>query len=83
MRAHKWIRKFRQDTKLSGRAFAKRIGMDSGNYCQFETGAQVPGDEFIEKFAKACHLSDAEKELIQALCSCDHILRTVIREDER
>jgi transcriptional regulator with XRE-family HTH domain len=83
MRSPKWLKKFRERTQMSGRSFAEMIGMDNGNYHKYENGVILPGEEFIAQFSKACKLSEVEEELIKALVSCDRILRSVIREDEK
>lgn len=83
MRAHKWIRKFREREHVSCRGFASMLGIDGGNYNKFETGRLIPGEDFIERFSVFCKLSEVERELIMALASCDRILLTVIREDEK
>lgn len=75
-----WLKRFREQTKMSGRGFSQLIGVDSGNYCKYETGAITPGADFIDRFSEAANLSDVETALLRALASRERILQFVKRE---
>ena len=83
MRVHKWIRTFRERTRMSQRGFAKFIDVDGGNYSKYEMGHLLPGDDFLDKLKDACQLSEVEMELLLALRACDRMLRLAIQEDEK
>jgi hypothetical protein len=75
-----WLKKFRQRTKISGRAFSRSLGIDSGNYCKYETGSLIAGADFIGRFSQAASLNETETALLHALASRERILRFIERE---
>lgn len=65
---------------MSGRGFAELIGVDSGNYCKYETGVLVAGADFIDRFSEAAKLNEVETALLRALASRERIAMFIKRE---